>query len=80
MHMEYPKEFLEELKALTLKHRLVIGGCGCCGSPHLSSLDEDYIPEEGHYKLFRHHHRDRGDSYDLLEWTDKGETDGTIEA
>lgn len=27
--------FLEELKQLSLKHGIYIGGCGCCGSPYL---------------------------------------------
>lgn len=31
--------FLEELKELTLSYGIVIGGCGCCGSPYL--LDRD---------------------------------------
>lgn len=30
------KAFLKDLTKLTLKHKVVIGGCGCCGSPYLS--------------------------------------------
>ena len=29
------RAFLEELTALTIKHRISIGGCGCCQSPFL---------------------------------------------
>ena len=32
--------FLEELTALTLKHGLVIGGCGCLGSPWIAEIEE----------------------------------------
>jgi len=32
--------FLKELSELTLKYRLKIGGCGCCGSPFLSELEK----------------------------------------
>lgn len=43
--------FMAELTALTHKHGVKIGGCGCCGSPWLAatsnktgrySLDSDY--------------------------------------
>jgi hypothetical protein len=34
------KAFLRELSALTLKYRVSIGGCGCCGSPRLSELEK----------------------------------------
>ena len=27
--------FLKDLSALSLKYDIIIGGCGCCGSPHL---------------------------------------------
>ena len=30
--------FLEELTELTKKYNIVIGGCGCCGSPFLYDL------------------------------------------
>ena len=30
--------FLEELTALSKKHGVWIGGCGCCGSPYLGDL------------------------------------------
>jgi hypothetical protein len=31
--------FLRDLESLAIKHRIAIGGCGCCGSPYLYSLD-----------------------------------------
>lgn len=30
-------QFLKELTELTIKHKVQIGGCGCCGSPYLGS-------------------------------------------
>jgi hypothetical protein len=33
------KAFLSELSALTNKHGIEIGGCGCCGSPFLSPTE-----------------------------------------
>ena len=36
--MENLEVFLEDLTALTIKHQIVIGGCGCCGSPYIYSL------------------------------------------
>lgn len=33
------KAFLDELAALSLKHGIVIRGCGCCGSPILDPVD-----------------------------------------
>jgi len=34
------RQFLVELKALTEKYKVVIGGCGCCGSPYLYSMED----------------------------------------
>ena len=41
------KQFLEELRLLTLKYRLRIWGCGCCGTPALLELEKE--EETGHY-------------------------------
>ncbi len=38
--------FLLDLSALTRKHGIAISGCGCCGSPFLSSP----VPRDGHYE------------------------------
>ena len=32
-------DFLAELTELSKKYRILIGGCGCCGSPYLQSPD-----------------------------------------
>jgi len=37
--------FLADLSALTMKHGVVIAGCGCCGSPYL----HDGSAGDGHY-------------------------------
>jgi len=34
---ERRKQFLLELRELTMKHGISIGGCGCCGSPYLDT-------------------------------------------
>lgn len=41
------EEFLKELTELSNKYKIYIGGCGCCGSPHLNSGDE----AEGEYTV-----------------------------
>lgn len=37
--------FLEELTGLSERYGIVIGGCGCCGSPYLTdcSTEEDKV-------------------------------------
>lgn len=35
-------EFLEGLNKLTNKYKFDIGGCGCCGSPFITDLINDY--------------------------------------
>ena len=43
------KEFLIGLTELTKRTGIVIGGCGCCGSPNLQEIEN--IPEESGYVL-----------------------------
>jgi hypothetical protein len=51
---EEVKEFLEELTQLSIRHKIEIAGCGCCGSPALVKLDHDgaydavSLVDEGH--------------------------------
>lgn len=33
------KKFLTELTDLSIKHGIVIEGCGCCGSPYLTEQE-----------------------------------------
>ena len=33
-------KFLEELSNLTKKYNISIDGCGCCGSPYLTRLED----------------------------------------
>lgn len=40
--------FLRDLDALAIKHGVVIGGCGCCGSPWLTAAPNN--PEAGFYR------------------------------
>ena len=53
------EKFLDGLKWLTKKHGIVIGGCGCCGSPYLYDVDRGSIVgenleyKEGDYVLER---------------------------
>lgn len=38
---EQINKFLEELSKLSREHKVVIGGCGCCGSPFLMPMSND---------------------------------------
>ena len=39
MTEEKLKQFLTELSILSNKHKIYIGGCGCCHSPYLNELE-----------------------------------------
>ena len=56
---EQVKLFLEELTELTRKHSIEIGGCGCCGSPFLSEIED--ADKNGHYVS-------GSDSDDYITW------------
>ena len=43
MDKEKLNEFLEELSKLSSKYGLVIGGCGCCGSPWVEDVNSGVI-------------------------------------
>lgn len=55
-------KFLEELSELSRKHKFVIGGCGCCGSPFINTYDEDV---DGRYTVAL---SPDGESADELTW------------
>jgi len=54
------KNFLEDLRKITIKHKLSINGCGCCGSPFLDTISD----ESGHYITV---------DGDCLEWESENE-------
>lgn len=37
---ERMKAFLDDLYAITLKHKVAVDGCGCCESPFLSDVSD----------------------------------------
>ena len=41
---EQLRAFLIELSELSRKHGLLIGGCGCCGSPYIMRKEDDQEP------------------------------------
>ncbi len=34
------EEFLRDLNKVSRKHKVIIGGCGCCGSPFLYYMEK----------------------------------------
>ena len=45
---EKERQFILELNCLTRKHKIKIGGCGCCGSPHLEEFEKEPGPNDGY--------------------------------
>jgi hypothetical protein len=41
---EQLRAFLIELSELSRKHGLLIGGCGCCGSPYIMRKEDNQEP------------------------------------
>lgn len=61
--------FLVELAALTRKHGVAVGGCGCCGSPYLLADAKVSDPRAGyvHRKGEEVHWVEPSDLYDWKE-------------
>lgn len=43
------RKFLKELSELSLKYKITIGGCGCCGSPWINTNEN--LKNGGKYKV-----------------------------
>lgn len=49
---ELRQAFLNDLTQLSLRYKLVISGCGCCGSPSINTMSDDprhKVMPGGHY-------------------------------
>lgn len=57
---EAARAFILELEALTRKHGISVDGCGCCGSPFLSTVDNPSCKESG-YSVIK-------DTFEELGW------------
>lgn len=60
------RQFLIELRDISLRNKVIISGCGCCGSPFLEDKDE-ISPQGGYYSA-------SGPS-DSITWLQPLETD-----
>ena len=56
LEIDVVKEFVRELSKLSRRHKISIGGCGCCGSPFLSPMGKD----DGRYEVTK--------DFDGLHW------------
>ena len=43
-------EFLSKLEALYVEYDMSIGGCGCCGSPWLETVKNEYLGDDVNFK------------------------------
>lgn len=59
---EKAEAFLSDLRRISLKHGVVVCGCGCCGSPFLSGLGSKSKQKKmkGRYAISA--------DFDRLEW------------
>jgi len=48
---EAKRQFLIGLEQLTRRTGIVIGGCGCCGSPYLRPLEDEERGDEAGYTM-----------------------------
>ena len=61
---EEVSKFMAELEALSRKHNIVIGGCGCCGSPFL--YREESMGREDYYQI---------NGFEYIKWSRKQDRD-----
>lgn len=66
MNKDDANSFLFELAELTRKYGIVIGGCGCCGSPFLTN------GELGEKHSYRYDYYKDGDDYiNYIRWEEE---------
>lgn len=64
---EVEKAFLRDLTEVTRRHRIAVGGCGCCGSPHLIEISAEDAAQ-GTYGHSEHSHSD----FEFITSTESG--------
>lgn len=70
------ENFLMELTKLTKTYGIIIGGCGCCGSPYLISVeDETSIAGFAYDNLT--YEKEKGYSIENIYPMEEGETECT---
>lgn len=55
------ENFFKELAELTKKYGLIIGGCGCCGSPWIQDFDGRFIYDDLSYNK-------ETEEYEVMTW------------
>ena len=66
---ERKRTFILGLEKLTRENGIIIGGCGCCGSPYLSNAEEGKLTEEAGYKSDEIMWVSPSDDYDWKEYS-----------
>ena len=62
-------KFLSELTELSKKYKVVVSGCGCCGSPYLVDIEQHEC--EGHYSQEEEETEPSSSDLQWVTWQDE---------